>query len=256
MDAADLPSQFYTGMIADLYEPLVSEYARADDYTAFLDHAGMPALELCCGSGLPLVELVERGYAVDGLDASSDMLDRCRARAAAKGLDPELHLAEMQSFSLDRRYRAIFLAGASFTLLTSDADAEQTLERIHAHLEPGGRALIPLETLDEARVRKLIGHFREVTSASGERLRVGTVAVEPGDDERDLSIRLRYERIGAAGEPEFVERDWRRRWWSQSQFSDMLGRAGFERIRIVRPDGGAVTPDATEFVVLAQRSSH
>lgn len=254
MDAQPAPSQFYTGLVADLYEPLVSEYAKADDYTSFLDRAGTPALELCCGSGLPLVELVERGYAVEGLDASRDMLDRCRSRAEAAGLDVVLHHAEMQSFSLGRSYQSIFLAGASITLLTSDADAAQTLERIHAHLAPGGRALIPLETLDADGLRGAIGRFREGTSATGERLRVGLVALETGDDERDLHLRLRYERIGADGEPESVERDWRRRWWSQSQFSEMMQRAGFEGIRIVRPDGGAVTPEATAFVVLARRA--
>jgi SAM-dependent methyltransferase len=253
VDAADAPSQFYTGLVADLYEPLVSHYAKADDYTGFLDRAGTPALELCCGSGLPLIELVERGYAVEGLDASRDMLDRCRSRAAAQGLDVVLHHAEMQSFSLGRTYRSIFLAGASITLLTSDADAAQTLDRIHAHLEPGGWALIPLETLDAARMRDAIGHFREVTSTSGQRLRVGMVGLEVGEDERDLHLRLRYERIGAEAAPEIVERDWRRRWWSQSQFSEMMQGAGFEKVRILRPDGGAVTPEATEFVMLARR---
>jgi SAM-dependent methyltransferase len=82
MDSPDAPSQFYTGLVADLYEPLLSSPARADDYVPFLDRSGTPALELACGSGLPLVELVARGYEVHGLDASQEMLDRCRARAA------------------------------------------------------------------------------------------------------------------------------------------------------------------------------
>jgi hypothetical protein len=36
------PSQFYTGLIADLYEPLLSEPVRAEDYQAFLDRVGTP----------------------------------------------------------------------------------------------------------------------------------------------------------------------------------------------------------------------
>jgi SAM-dependent methyltransferase len=251
----DAASQFYTGLIADLYEPLVSEYARADHYTAFLDRAGTPALELCCGSGLPLIELVERGYAVEGLDASRDMLDRCRARAEQKGLSVQLHEGEMQSFSLGRRYRAIFLAGASFTLLTDDADAARTLERIHDHLEPGGSVLIPLETVDAERLKDAIGYFREVESESGERLRVGMVAVEASADGRDLGIQLRYERISVGREPEIVERRWQRRWWPQSAFSEMLRAAGFEGIRVVAPGGGAVTAEASEFVFLARRAA-
>lgn len=255
MDHEDVASQFYTGLVADLYEPLVSEIARADDYTPFLDRAGTPALELCCGSGLPLLELVERGYLVEGLDASQDMLDRCRARADARGLAVTLHRGEMQSFSLGRRYRSIFLAGASFTLLTDDADAARTLERIHAHLEPGGSVLIPLETVDGERLKGEIGRFREVTNAAGERLRVGMVALEPGADERSLGIRLRYERIGVGGETEVVERRWPRRWWSQAMFGEMLRAAGFEGIRVVAPSGGAVAADASAFVFLARRAA-
>ena len=66
-----------------------------------------------------LLDLVERGYEVEGLDASQDMLDGCRVKAAERGLQVTLHLGEMQSFSLARRYRSIFLAGASFSLLTT-----------------------------------------------------------------------------------------------------------------------------------------
>ena len=163
MDSPDTPAQFYTGLVADLYEPLASNHARAEDYVAFLEHSGTPALELACGSGLPLVELVERGYEVEGLDASQDMLDRCYARAADRDVDVTLHLAEMQSFSLSRRYQSIFLAGASFTLLATDEDAASALTRIYAHLEAGGSALIPLEIVDVEAIRKSLGRVREET---------------------------------------------------------------------------------------------
>jgi SAM-dependent methyltransferase len=254
-----LPSQFYTGLVADLYEPLVSERSRADDYAPFLERFGTPALELCCGSGLPLLDLVERGFAVEGLDASQDMLDRCRASARERGLEVVLHRAEMQSFSLPRHYRSIFLAGASLTLLTSDQDAARTLERIYAHLEPGGAALVPLEIPDVDATRRSLDHFREVTSEGGDRLRVGAVALAEGEDGQSLSIRLRYERIPALlsgnGEPEIVERDWKRRWWSQSAFGQMLDAAGFADIRFLEPERGPARPDASVFVALARRAA-
>ena len=69
------PSQFYTGLVADLYETLASEHARADHYRPFLDRYGTPALELGCGTGWPLLDLVAGGYDVEGLDASPDMLE-------------------------------------------------------------------------------------------------------------------------------------------------------------------------------------
>jgi SAM-dependent methyltransferase len=254
MASRDAPSQFYTGLVADLYEPLASVHARADDYIPFLERSGAPALELACGSGLPLVELVERGYAVHGLDASQEMLDRCRARAAARGLDVTLHRAEMQSFALPRRYRSIFLAGASFTLLTTDDDAVHALERSFAHLEPGGSVLIPLEIEDLEAGRNEVGRFREVAVATGERLRVAVVALDASEAERIVCRRLRYERILASGEREVVERNWTKRWWSQVQFREMLSSAGFEKVTMLSPHGGRAHPDASVFVALAQRS--
>jgi len=251
----DLPSQFYTGLVADLYEPLVSERARADEYVPFLERFGTPALELCCGSGLPLLELAARGYAVEGLDASQDMLDRCRARATLRGLEVTLHRAEMQAFSLPRRYRSIFLAGASFTLLATDEDAAKTLERIHAHLEPGGAALIVLEIPDVESMRRSLGRFKEVTSERGERLRVGAISLDVGGDARSLSLRLRYERIAANGEHEVVERDWKRRWWSQPEFAALIRGAGFGPVSFLAPEGGRARPDASAFVALARRDA-
>ena len=87
---------------------------------------------------------VARGLDVEGLDASPDMLARCRANAAARGLVVTLHESTMEAMELPRRYRSIYLAGPSFNLLTDDDMAWRALARIRAHLEPDGSALIPL----------------------------------------------------------------------------------------------------------------
>ena len=255
MTATDDPSQFYSGLIADLYEPLAGEIASADVYIPFLDQSGSPVLELACGSGLPLLDLVERGYDVDGLDASQDMLDRCHAAARERGLDISIHLAKMQSFSLPRRYRSIFLAGASFTLLCSDRDARDALACMCSHLEPGGSVLIPLEIPNAAANEQAIGRVREIRTDSGERLRVSMVAFEVSADGRDTCSRLRYERTSAGGKSDIVERDWHKRWWSQEQFREMLVTAGFDKITFVLPHGGRATPDAQVFVALARRGA-
>jgi len=252
----EAPSQFYTGLVADLYEPLASEHARAGDYIPFLEGSGTPGLELACGSGLPLLELVERGYEVEGLDASQDMLDQCRAGAAERALDVALYHAEMQSFSLPRRYRSIFLAGASFTLLTTDEDAASALERIYEHLEPGGSALIPLEIVDVEAIRKTLGRFREVTTDAGDLLRVAVVALDVSTDGRSLRHRLRYEYIPSSGEPDVVERDWQRRCWSQHHFREMLLSARFDKVSFRARGGGRAQADAEEFVALARRGMH
>lgn len=253
-DSDSSPSQFYSGLVAELYEPLAAGTPRADDYVPFLDRFGTPALELACGSGLPLLDLLERGYQVEGLDASRDMLDLCRSRAEERGLAPTLHLAAMQSFQLPGRYRSIFLAGASFTLLTTDEDAASALRRIYDHLEPGGHALIPLEIEDPDAIRTQLGRYREVADPSGDRLRVAMLELDVHEDGRSASYRLRYERIPATGEPATVERIWERRWWTQEQFRELASTAGFADLLFLAPTGGLAKPDASIFVALARRS--
>lgn len=248
------PDQFYTGLVADLYEDLAGERASGAQYTPFLDRYGTPALELCCGSGLPLLDLLEAGYDVDGLDASLDMLDRCRSAARARGLTVNVRQGLMQSFSLPRRYQSIFLAGASFTLLTSDRDAETSLRCIHEHLQPGGTVLIPLETIDLAAAQASVGVFREAENVDGEWLRCGVVDCHRTGS-GNLSRRLRYERRLADGGDEVLERDWVTRDWSQTRFGEMLEGAGFEQVRMRAIAGGPASVDATSFAALATRRS-
>jgi SAM-dependent methyltransferase len=246
-------SQFYTGIVAELYDPLASYRPTADEYIPFLDRSGTPALELCCGSGRPLVELRARGYDVEGLDASLEMLERCRARAAESGIEVTLHHAEMQSFSLPRRYRSIFLAGGSFIVLTSDAEARRALACIHAHLSTGGSVLIPMESPDAARDRPASTAGPVQTTAAGEQLRCSLVDQEFSDDGQTLRQRLRYERTRPGQAAEILERDlWTRR-WTGDQFRALLQEAGFSRVSLRDPNGGPAGPGAPFFVALAQR---
>lgn len=247
------PSQFYTGMISELYDPLVGEKASADQYSPFIERSGQPVLEPFCGSGSPLIELVEQGYDVDGLDASGDMLDRLNKRAKEKGLTPKVYHQALQEMDLPRRYRTIFIAGASMTLLTSDATAQEALQRMHDHLEPGGSVLIPLETHAEEPMRRYIGKSSEQTEEDGTLLSCGSVSVMFDAENRCAVNRLRYERTPSDGETEVLERDWHLRWWTQGMFREMLEEAGFEQISCVDPEGKPAAPDARVFVFLARR---
>ena len=249
------PAQFYTGLIAELYEPLAGNPTQPDDYVPFLEASGSPALELACGSGTPMLELIGRGYEIEGVDSSPDMLARCRHRAEDLGIEVVLHEQEMQQLELPRRYRAIFLAGASFTLLPDDAAARETLRRMHHHLVPGGSVLIPLSQVAPGPVHERLpgAPARVVTGPDGGRLSVEKRSVAVDRGERTVRVLLRYERTAPGGEAERVEREWQTRWWSQALFRALLAEAGFGRIACVLPKGGPAPEDALTFVFLAQR---
>jgi SAM-dependent methyltransferase len=249
-------SEFYTGLVAEMYDALVSYRAPVAFYAELIRKGGEPALEIACGTGHPLLDLVEQGLDVEGLDSSRDMLVRCEAKAEARGLRVNLHQQEMQSFALSTRYRTIFFAGASFMLLPDTPDAEDTLERIHDHLQPGGQAIIPLYVpprLSEAKnatdrwcTRESVRPSDGATLRLSERYRY--------DWPRQLRVAtLRYEIIANGAIVQAVERPWLLRWYSQDEFRRLLHNVGLQTEAVLGENGKPVPEDAPAFIFVARR---
>jgi SAM-dependent methyltransferase len=239
------PSAFYTGLVAQLYRHLRSETFDPEPYARFVTLAGQPALELGCGDGDPILDLRARGLDVEGLDSSADMLDRCRATAAARGIDVVLHLATFESMDLGRCYASIYLAGATFNLLPDDHAAQCALDRIAAHLQPGGSALIPLFIPDEERDGSSTAP-REAIADDGSTMRVTVLAVDRDPAARLQSTTLRYELI-AGDHVQSLERQWVLHWFEQQQFAAMAARSGLTVHRVFASDGSRATSADTSF---------
>lgn len=238
------PSAFYTGIVAELYAPLRSVTQDPEPYARFIGVSGEPALELGCGDGDPLLELRQRGIDVEGVDSSADMLDRCRQRAAEQDLDVVVHHQRMESLDLPRRYRTIFLAGPTFNLLPDDALATSALQRIRAHLDEGGSALIPL-FVPPATPEEKLGQVREAVEPDGSTIRVSAIGEVRDEVERRQETILRYER--AHGDTStVVERPWILHWYSQDRFRALAESAGLATVMVFDPAGGPADETADE----------
>jgi SAM-dependent methyltransferase len=228
------PAEFYTGIVAELYAPLKSASHDPDEYARFVEEHGQPALELGCGDGDPLIELRRRGLDVEGADSSADMLDRCRRNAAAAGVEATVYQQRMEALDLPRRYRSIFLAGPTFTLLPDDDAALAALRRIRAHLDGGGVALVPL-FVPESVGADGIGEYSETTAPDGAVLRCGVVAQERDEAARTQLTTLRYERH-AATEDTVVDRPWLIHWYTRDGFAALAEAAGLIATVVDDPD--------------------
>ncbi|MEQ1788502.1 MAG: class I SAM-dependent methyltransferase, partial [Acidimicrobiales bacterium] len=224
MDAVE-PALFYTGLVAELYSPLRSSGAPdPEPYVRFVTRVGQPALELGCGDGDPLLDLRARGFDVEGLDSSVDMLARCRTRARERSLAVTLHESPMESMELLRRYRSIYLAGPTFNLIVDDDTAWRALARIRAHLEPDGEALIPL-FVPRPLPPAAIGVPREHVTDDGRTMRVTVLAEERDEEARLQTLVLRYE-MEIGGERLVEDRPWVLHWHTQEGFRQLVGDAG------------------------------
>ena len=247
MGAAD----FYTGLVAEAYARLKSADFAPEPYAAFVEAAGQPGLEIGCGDGNPLLELRRRGLDVEGVDSSADMVERCRRNAEALGLQVTVHRQLMQELSLDRRFRAIYLAGPTFNLLPDDGTAVRALRAIGDHLTEDGVALIPL-CVPERTPPDELGVARTAAGQDGVLLRYTPVSEVYDEARRTRTTTTRYERITAAG-AERVEREWLLHWYSPGRFRSMCAEAGLRVTRLVDDEGGPVSATATDFTATAQR---
>jgi SAM-dependent methyltransferase len=238
------PADFYTGIVAELYGPLKSFSPDPEPYAAFIQQAGAPALELGCGDGDPLLELCRRGLEVEGVDSSADMLDRLRHRADGQGLHPTVFHQRMEALNLPRRYRAIFLAGPTFTLLPDDATALAALRGIRAHLTGDGTALVPLFAPAPTPAEQ-IGRVRTATASDGAELRVSVVAEQRDETARTQTTLLRYERHHGS-DSSVVERPWVLHWYARDGFEELATTAGLAVTAVTDPHGKPADANATD----------
>lgn len=248
MDAAD----FYTGIVVDAYAKLKSAHFDPAPYAKFIAATGQPALEIGCGDGEPLLGLLGRGFDIDGVDSSGDMLERCRINAAALGLDVALYHQKMEQMSLPRRYRSVYLAGPTFNLLPDDRTALQALRAIREHLTTDGSALIPL-WIPEPTPSEELGLTVEAAEDDGVVLRYTPLAESYDEVKRVRTTTTRYERVTSAG-VERVEREWVLHWYTTESFKALCTEAGLHVTAMTDDDGHAITSTATDFMVTVQRS--
>ncbi len=115
------------------------------------DHvpAGSRVLDLCCGTGHLLGELVNRGYRVTGLDRSREML---RTARQSHGAAVSLICADARNYALSGFDAAVSTFDSLNHLLSVDALTD-AFRCTHHALRPGGLFVFDINT-DEAYARE------------------------------------------------------------------------------------------------------
>lgn len=141
----------YRGMIVTYWDLLRGDTSKWSSRPYFLQvirESGEPALDVACGTGRLLLDYLQEGVDIDGVDISPDMIAAAQENATALGLQPNLYVQSMQTLDLPRRYQTIIVPSSSFLHLTNFTDARQALSRFYAHLLPGGQMAMSMRVLD------------------------------------------------------------------------------------------------------------
>lgn len=114
------------------------DYAAEAAYLNQLIQAHRPharsILELGSGTGKHAALLAEMGYAVDGVDRSSEML----ASAKEQSAHVRFFQGDLRSVQMDRKYDAVIAMFHVMSYMTDNADLIRTFKNASRHLHQGG----------------------------------------------------------------------------------------------------------------------
>jgi SAM-dependent methyltransferase len=259
----------YRGLVAEAWDLLrgdTSEWPDRAFYRAVIEQRGGPVLDVGCGTGRLLLDYLEAGLDIDGVDNSPEMLAICREKAAAAGLEVKrrLFLQGMERLAPPRRYAVVLVPSSSFQLLTDLVAAEQALACFRDCLEADGLLVMPfMSKLWPGRRTPAQMEWLDWT-VTGEAPRPRDRAVirrwirTRYDHDRQLEHEEnRYEvlRDGVVIETERHGRSPCVRWYSQAQAQAMIEGAGFTIDASM--SGFSFDPATTEdttFCILATRA--
>jgi ubiquinone/menaquinone biosynthesis C-methylase UbiE len=233
-----LPSSApYDGVVALAYDAWMPPGYQFPDQAFHMNvvrAAAGPTLELGAGNGRFLIPAIEAGLALEGIDNSADMLNRCRRHAQERGLDVVLHHGDIAPLDLARRFAALVCPASSFTLIESEQRAHAALASYLHHLEPGGTLALTMFVPGDDDITGFEWRLRRTgTDEHG----ITYVVHEATGDDVEPQVHLifnRIERIDHSGAlVDTVLRKIRLRWWSQDQFAEALREAGFVDIEAV-----------------------
>jgi SAM-dependent methyltransferase len=131
-----LPSIFDDGDVYDLVGKDVPY--GFDFYVTLAREANGPVLDVACGTGRILLPCLQAGVDIEGLDLFEPMLKTLRAKAAALGLTPTLHQADMSDFSLAHHYRLVMIPFNAFIHNMTQETQIRCLRLCREHLLSGG----------------------------------------------------------------------------------------------------------------------
>ncbi len=128
--------------IAELYDPWSRTVTEdVDFYVAEARKAHGTVVELGIGTGRIAVPVAAAGVPVIGVDSSAGMLDVCRRRAEAEGVERllDLRLGDLREPPVLERVRLVISPFRTLLHLESDAERRTALASAYRLLEPGGR---------------------------------------------------------------------------------------------------------------------
>ena len=256
-----LPEYEYKGLMAEAWDVFRGDTSNWSDrhfYLAAIQKYAQPVLDVGCGTRRLLLDYLQQGIDIDGVDNSPAMLAICQRKAEDLGLKPKLYEQYVEKLDLPRKYQTILIPSSSLQLIIEPESVEQAMMRLHDHLLPGGVIVASIMTLwrdgapleskwEKTAVREEDGiKFRQVARSRFD-------PASECEHTEDLYQKIIGDQVVME---ELHQRSPATRSYSQSQVKELFDRAGFQNIQLLSEfTFEAVKPEDILFVIIGQKSS-
>lgn len=232
------PSHEYYGMMAEFWDLFRGDTSTWDDRFFYLDVVkkyGQPVLDVGCGTGRILLDFMQQGINIDGIDNSPDMLARLHEKAEKLNLQPNVYQQEMDKLDLPRKYQTILVPSSSFQLLLDPPLPPVVMNKFYEHLLPGGALAMPFMTLWKEGDPLESEYSREVTRPEdGATVRKGSFSrFDPVTDFEHTIDRYEIVQDGQVIASEEHHQSPATRSYTQSQAISLYKEAGFDGIQVL-----------------------
>jgi SAM-dependent methyltransferase len=205
---------------------------------------GKSVLDLCCGPGRCSIALAKKGFRVTGVDKTTYLLNKARAKAKAARVNIEWVREDMRDFVRPASFALVLSMFTSFGYFDDRQDDMTVLQNMFTSLQPGGACLI--EVLGKERLAKILQPTISTV------LPGGTLMVERHEIFDDWT-RVRNEwlliRGGRAKSFNFHHTI-----YSGQELRDRMERVGFVAVALHGSlDGDAYGPNAERLVTIGHK---
>jgi SAM-dependent methyltransferase len=224
-DPTSEPRPFYStgGLNVETYDARTATPPGEIEF--YIDRARRSAgtvLELACGTGRVTWPIARAGIPIVGLDVAQGMLSRAESKRgeedAATSARARFVASDMTTFELEERFALAIIPFRAFLMLLTPELQRSALQRIHAHLEPGGRLIIDifdprldLLAQEDFTPRREVPNFQH--PVRGNTISVNVLSRHNDHVNQRLSERWRFTEVDSDGktlreEEEIIELRW------------------------------------------------
>lgn len=202
---------------------------------AYSPHSVSTILDLGCGTGGHVLELIKRGYRVTGVDRSSEMLRHARAKFGGDDV-PRFVESSIQDLSLDENFDAAVMMFAVLGYQLTNEDALSALRATREHLKDGAVLLFDLWYGPAVIAIGPDERVVEIEVEGGRLVKSSAAALSLEDQIARVQMSLRYERAGT--ETRSAAEEHAMRFFFPNEIDLLLRATGFEHVHTASfPDG-------------------